>query len=522
MTRAQMIKALTPLVVACLAVLVVYWPTAVSMAEVWDRSNTYAHGWVIPPISLWLMWRERAALRAVPLQPSWWGLLPLGASMGLWLAGDLVAVNAATQLALVGMLVSMVPLLLGWRAARVWWFPLAFLFLAVPVGDFMLPVLMSWTADFTVLALRWSGVPVYREGLEFIIPSGSWSVVEACSGIRYLITGFMAGCLYGYLNYRSNWLRLKFVGLAVLVALLANWLRAYLIVMLGHHSGNTIATGVDHLIYGWFFFAIVLMILFWLGGRWTEPDAPPTPTAPTTSATSAMPLPSQGSTGRGWPALLLAGVLLATPLMALEVFRLGVSSQPVDVRLPPAAPGWQVAQGAEALPDWGPTLLNPSLERHQVYERADGVRVGLHVGYFRQQGPQRKLVTSSNTVVSGDKEAPWALVSQAQATVQVDGRPLPVRAFDLRSTQGGLMAQPQRLRLYQWYWLNGRLTASDVRAKLWGAADLVLGRGDDGAILTVYALQGHDTEALLNDFMRAHGDALMAALMTARTAARGG
>ena len=109
MTRAQMIKALTPLVVACLAVLVVYWPTAVSMAEVWDRSNTYAHGWVIPPISLWLMWRERAALRAVPLQPSWWGLLPLGASMGLWLAGDLVAVNAATQLALVGMLVSMVP-----------------------------------------------------------------------------------------------------------------------------------------------------------------------------------------------------------------------------------------------------------------------------------------------------------------------------------------------------------------------------------------------------------------------------
>ncbi|TNY03004.1 archaeosortase/exosortase family protein, partial [Escherichia coli] len=66
-------------------------------------------------------------------------------------------------------------------------FPLGFLFFAVPFGDFLTPWLMERTADFTVVALRASGIPVFREGLEFIIPSGSWSVVQACSGIRYLM-----------------------------------------------------------------------------------------------------------------------------------------------------------------------------------------------------------------------------------------------------------------------------------------------------------------------------------------------
>ena len=77
----------------------------------------------------------------------------------------------------------------------------------------------------------------------------------------------------------------------------------------------------------------VLMILFWLGGRWTEPDAPPTPTAPTTSATSAMPLPLQGSTGRGWPALLLAGVLPLGIAMQKSGLAQGIVAQGVAANM---------------------------------------------------------------------------------------------------------------------------------------------------------------------------------------------
>ena len=128
-----------------------------------------------------------------------------------------VSVNVASQFAFVAMLVLTVPAVLGLRVALVILFPLLFLFFAVPFGEFMLPWLMERTADFAVLALRASAVPVYREGQQFVIPSGTWSVVEECSGIRYMIASFMVGCLFAYLNFRSYRRRAIFMAAALLV-----------------------------------------------------------------------------------------------------------------------------------------------------------------------------------------------------------------------------------------------------------------------------------------------------------------
>ena len=86
------------------------------------------------------------------------------------------------------MLVLAVPAVLGWKVARCMTFPLLFLFFAVPFGEFATAKLMDWTAYFTILGLRLSGIPVLSEGLRFVIPTGSWSVIEACSGICLLYT----------------------------------------------------------------------------------------------------------------------------------------------------------------------------------------------------------------------------------------------------------------------------------------------------------------------------------------------
>ena len=161
-----------------------YRDTAFAMVTIWARSETFTHGFLVPPIVLWLVWRQRQAIAAQTPQPMLGAfVLIAGAAFG-WLLGDLVAVNAVTQLALVALLVLSVPAVLGWHVTRLIIFPLGFLFFAVPIGEFLMPGLMEWTANFTVLALRLSGVPVYREGLNFVIPSGNWSVVEACSGVR--------------------------------------------------------------------------------------------------------------------------------------------------------------------------------------------------------------------------------------------------------------------------------------------------------------------------------------------------
>ncbi len=133
-----------------------------------------------------------------------------------------------------------------------------------------MPRLMDWTADFTVAALRLSGVPVYREGVHFVIPTGQWSVIEACSGIKFLIASLMAGSLYAWLMYRSTGRRLAFIAASIAVPIIANWLRAYLIVMVGHLSKNRLMTNEDHIVFGWILFGAIMLLLYWQAARWRE------------------------------------------------------------------------------------------------------------------------------------------------------------------------------------------------------------------------------------------------------------
>src|SRR5690606_17241976 len=211
----------------------------------------------------------------LPTRRAWPVLVVMLVLAGIWIVGHIAGVASIEQLAAVAMIPATLAALVGMRIVAALAFPLAFLFFAVPIGEFLTPMLMDYTADATVLALQWTGIPVYREGLFFTVPSGRWSVVEACSGLRYLIASLALGVLYAYLQFRTLKYRLMFIALAAIVPIIANWIRAYLIVMIGHLSDMRLAVGADHLIYGWVFFGIVMGLLFWVGSRMREPEPAP-------------------------------------------------------------------------------------------------------------------------------------------------------------------------------------------------------------------------------------------------------
>ena len=502
-----------------LAILVLYRETGLAMATIWYRSGTFAHAFLVPPISIWLAWRQRHVLAAIAPKPALWVLLPMAVTALAWLAGQVVAVNSVTQVALVGLLVLSVPLVWGLAAARALMFPLAFLFFSAPVGEFLLPVLMQWTADFTVAALRLTGVPVYREGLRFIIPSGSWSVVEACSGVRYLIASFMVGSLFGYLNYRSNKRRWIFVGVSILVPIVANWVRAYMIVMLGHLSNNQIATGVDHLVYGWVFFGVVIMALFMIGARWSEADAADPGLASTQGANVA----PDHSAAPTWLAAALACLLCTAPLALLFQMRPGqVNSSELKLDMPTTmAGGWRLLG---ALPNvLLPKFENAVLARSATYANDKGQQVNAHVFYYRNQTPERKLVSSTNRVLMPD-DAHWnALSTRARDSLPGGSLPSPaVYEINLVGPDRGGAGSREHMRAWQTYWINGQWTASDIRAKLMTAWDLFRGLGDDSAALILLASEAQPggAEAALLSFMTEVRPALEASLMAARNDAR--
>jgi exosortase A len=474
-----------PLALLLAAVFWLFRDTARDMVGIWLRSDTFAHALLVPPVSLWLAWRRRHELAGLPVRPMPWLLLPMLAACLLWLLGGLAAVDAASQFALVSLVVLSVPALLGWAITRVLLFPLAFLFFAVPFGQFLAPPLIDYTADFTVAALRLTGIPVHREGNNFIIPSGTWSVIEACSGVRYLIASVMVGTLFAYLNYRSLRRRLMFIGVSIVVPLVANWVRAYMIVMIGHLSNNKLAVGVDHLIYGWVFFGVVIALMFTIGMRWSEPEIPPSASIGSAAAVDGSPVV-------GW-AVVGAAVALMVGTQAW-LARLDATSSPRPVALVPLA-----SLGEKGELPFIPSFQNPAAQLTLV--KPGEPPVWLWVGYYPQSSEDSKLVSSMNRLVGRADKERWTRVGRGERRVTTDLGTVTVRTGILAEAAALHVGSPRRLRVWQLYWVGGRFVASDAQAKLWQAFDRLRGGDGEGAVLLLAAPQSGSADAALEAYL---------------------
>jgi len=441
----------------------IFWPTLFSMIEVWDRSETFTHGYLIFPISVWLIWRKWDELAQIQPRPDLRGLILLAAAGAGWLLADAGSVNVVAQYAFIALLIAAVWTLLGWEFVWASFFPLMFLFFAVPVGEFLIQPLMGVTADFTVTMLQATGIPVYREGTFFSIPSGDWSVVEGCSGLRYLIASITLGVLYAYLTYRSWKRRLLFSIAAMIVPVFANSGRAYMIVMIAHLSDMKLALGIDHYIYGWVFFGIVMLLLFWIGSFWREDDQPAAeaawPTPPGMSGTQArsfLPVAFGVLLVAGlWPAY--AGWLSARPLPAMP-----------QLQVEPQG-GWQPG---EAFTTWVPHWIGADRQLRQPYTEA-GRKVLLELNYYVTQRQDAELINSQNFMIR-QKDPMWSNVGETLATVEIGGSASQVRQAKLRGSDG------QRLLVWQWNLINQRSVVSDHVAKLILAFDRVRLKRDDG------------------------------------------
>ncbi|MGK5047365.1 exosortase A [Janthinobacterium sp. GB4P2] len=463
--------ALAALLLALAAIMLLYHATFWSMVELWARSQTFAHGFLIVPISCWLAWRQRARLAALAPQPSRPGLLLLGALGLAWLLADAANVPVVEQYAATAMLPACVLAILGWPAVRLLAFPLAYLFLAVPFGEVFLEPLIDFTAAFTVTALQWTGVPVFRDGSNFSLPTGNWSVVEACSGLRYLIAALALGALYAHVHFHSMGRRLAVMLAALLVPILANGVRAYLIVMLGHLSNMRLAVGVDHLIYGWLFFGVVVLLLFWLAARWRELPL----------ARAALPPVSPGASVAGMRAAIRASVaclLLASlwPALALASHRHAGAAMPATVLVLPDPPAWQRLH--DAAPAWQAPYAGAPARFAATYARqgGDGVPVGLQLHWYARQARDAELLTHQALPYG----ARWMPLAQRVQHVSLASGALDVRESVLG--HGG-----ERLLVWRVYRQGGIVTARPVLVKLLLAQAKLLGTRQDGADIIVFA-----------------------------------
>lgn len=458
-----------------------FYPTYWSMVSVWIDSETYAHGFLVYPVCLYLVWQQRHTLSSLEKRVDFRALFVLVGAGFAWLTGNLVDVLVVQQFAVVAMVPAIVWLLAGFHVLKTITFPMAFTLFAVPFGEFLVRPMMEFTAQFTVAAIRLVGIPVYQEGLFFTLPTGSWSVVKACSGVRYIIASLSLGCIYAYLSYHRWWKRLLFILLAILMPILANGIRAFMIVMIGHFSNMTLATGVDHLVYGWVFFGIVMFLMFWIGSYWQDESQ----TLSVTSGRLNSSGNKQGYSSYGLVSIL--GIFLIAVWPGWSYISANAHSNSVVIQ--PLDSYWDQTEwtlSKEPLSDWQPAYKNPSQEMHVSFTKGEQ-KIGVYLAQYLNQEQNAELINSTNRLI-GTKDKNWRELSLDDRVVEFEGLKLPVREAELRSGDSTLL-------VWQWNLIAGTESTNDYYAKGLQAWHKLIGTQNAGDLaVIVYSKSGKELD----------------------------
>jgi exosortase len=267
LSERQWVLTLWPAFILGLVVFL-YAPVLRGLVTQWARDPDYSYGFFVPVFSGYVLWRLRERLAMNKTKPSNFGFLVMMGAVCLLFLGSLGAELFTIRLSMLVLLSGIVLYLAGWQALRTVSFPLGFLVFMIP-----LPAIIYNQITFPLqllasrLASSWLelvGVPVLRNGNVLVLSSYSLEVVEACSGVRSLMTLVSLAVAYGYLAESRVWVRCALALLMVPTAIITNATRVTIAGILAHKFGAATSEGFVHVFSGWlvFLFALVLLFLF--------------------------------------------------------------------------------------------------------------------------------------------------------------------------------------------------------------------------------------------------------------------
>lgn len=227
-----------------------FLPSIVFLVERWSSSEEFSHGFLVPLVSLFLLWRKKEVIRQTPLRVCSWGLLVLALGLLMQVASEWASVTFLKSLAVPVALGGLAWYLTGTRMMRVVLFPYLFLYFAVPWPDFMIELLsvplQHFSAASSAMLLGLMGVPIERDGVHMWTPRFDVEVAVPCSGIRSMVAILGIAALVGYLTQGRLWAKGVVFLSGIPITMLANILRIAAIVVMGHYISADFAMTFFH------------------------------------------------------------------------------------------------------------------------------------------------------------------------------------------------------------------------------------------------------------------------------------
>jgi len=503
-----------------------YFESLVFLFNHWIGSDDYSHGMFVPIISLFLIWQSRHRIAAAGVTGSWWGLAVVIAGLGLYLVGELATLYVLQHFSLWIVLVGLVIGALGLKASRAIIFPLGYLLTSIPLPTFLYAGLSSqlqlWSSALGVGCLQLVGVTAFREGNVIDLGPVQLQVVEACSGIRYLLPLTSLALLCAYLFKDRMWKRVILVLSSIPISILVNGFRIGMIGVLVEWYGQEASEGFAHLFEGWVLFMASLGLLIlemWflarvgsngqtvsLQDRFTWLDH-----SPVSSSASTVPVPSAISRQPSASNPLRPSTSASTSLSSAYLFS-------VTLLVPVALASSFLGQRIEVPPDralfvdfpmhiqgWTGTSL--SLEQQYIdalrfddyvlaeYRHDGSQPVTFYSAYYRSQ----RKGQSAHSPQSCLPGCGWEISSLKDLAFA----PVSGMAHQLHANRAVIEKGNQKQIVLYWFKQRDRLLTSEYLVKFYLFWDALLRARTDGALVRIASLVGPgETEEIVDQRMR--------------------
>jgi exosortase D (VPLPA-CTERM-specific) len=468
------IKNIVTLSVSCAAFLFLYRQVLLRLWNQWATDDNYTHGFFVIPVALFFVWERRHRLRAAARQPSILGLLIVLGSLGLLLIGSLGAELFLTRISLVGTIAGTILFLYGREQLKALLFPLAFLLLMIPIPPlvfnqvaFPLQLLAARFGEAALLAVN---IPVLREGNLILLSHTTLEVVEACSGIRSLVSLIMGVIIFAYFRDRRQSVRTLIVLSTVPIAIVANGLRILGTGLAVQNYGPAAAEGFFHAFSGWMIF-IVAFLTICLVNRvivWIAPDLGQVTTTRT---------PKMGNTVRE---PMYGRIMILTFTLVSAALYLGYASKTEVVlirepltKLPLEIGNWH-GRPTEPFSEKIIATLGVDEYLSRVYADSSLRLLDLYVGYHESQRRGGTIHSPQNCLPG----AGWIPINWDRMRIPAGVGAIEVNRYVV---QKGI---DKALVLY-WYHGAGRVITGEYEARFYLVLDSIRKNRSDGALVRV-------------------------------------
>lgn len=255
-------------IVLALGLAAIVLPTMFQVATVSWSTEQGGHGPLVLATGAWLLWRElkvgKAELRPGKLTI---GLLLLAPLIAIFLIARITGILEIEAFAMYGALIGAAYLIVGGAVLRTIWFPLVYLAFTLPPPDTVVaavtqPIKIA-ISSWVVALLHGIGYPAASSGVTIQIGQYQLLVAAACAGLNSIVTLGALCLFYVYLRHRSNFIAFVVIALAAVpVAVISNFVRVLVLVLITYHFGEAAAQGFVHDFAGLLMFAVALLTVF--------------------------------------------------------------------------------------------------------------------------------------------------------------------------------------------------------------------------------------------------------------------